>query len=347
MPWYFWNDETIHAYEWIDSWLLDQLQVTLTYTPTSGIASFWQSEKTFDEMYIRINEMYKTRKFEFMQEKVDKMMADPLTKEIFITYGNHILAREHWWIKEQNPWNNQGCYQILYLQPLFNRCANAYDKWRRSVFSCSDVKRIYQNEKVLNQEEQTMQAMDFYMYLYDVMPSMEKRLMYDYNDAFSYRTNFLIWIKALLKSKYSDDELKKYIDAIITNDTNKIVELLNKESQAFALIWINDVEWFSKWKFYARTALIAGSYNGWNNNYGRAVNGKVYNMLDHAYVSNYPMYDIIFMKVGTDWWRRDTTDKQKWFMQTYFESMNDLNTWIEYASLLKVLKVNGDLRAAK
>lgn len=346
LPWYFWNNQTIHAYEWIEEDLLDNLQVTFELAKSSGIWEFWKTAKTFQDDYDRISWKAKSMNFGNMQKFADETLSDPLAKELFINYWPSFLAREHWGNKEQNPWNKQWCYQITSIQLLFNACDNNAFAARSSLFSCEDVKRVYEWQKLLTQDEQDMQSLDLIWFLHNKMSDIDKKLNAGFDNNYSYRTNLMIWLKALVwPNKYPEEELQSYVNAIVLKENNKLIPLLSKEQQSLSSVWINSVEDFTKWLLYARLAYFGWSYNGWwNNNAWRPWHYTIYNLLDHAYNSNYPMYWIYFRKSWSDGSAATTKDKQNWFIQTYMEWMDNGSTrWLEFATLLKVLQKNWDL----
>lgn len=351
LPWYFWNNKDIHAYEWIDDDLIKQIRVSLNYLPTSWIANFWKPEKTFEAEYIRILNLVKNKNNDIipdMREIANKIINDTVTKDLFINYGPAFLQREHGWNKEQNPRNRQWCYQIKAIEDLYNSCWDTYYNWRRSLFKCNIVKKIYESWYFLTPTEQDMQRLDFMWYIYESYgwKKMVSKLLAGFDEEYSLKSNIKIWLNAVTNKSLSNEELEKYSTAIVNRQSALLIELISKYSKELSIVWINEFEDFNKWLTYWKIAFFGSRYNWMKNNYWFLMNKKAYNLLDHAYVSNYPQYDITFHNIKcdgcwVDWTRKD---KNLWLIPIYLEMQDNWKMlWAEFAALLTFLKQNWDI----
>ena len=351
LPWYFWNNKDIHAYEWIDDDLIKQIRVALNYQSTSWIANFWKSAKNFETEYIRIVELVKNKWSDIlpdMKEMVEKTINDPVTKDLFINYWPAFLQREHGWNKEQNPRNNQWCYQIKSIGELYNWCWDSYYTWRSSFFKCSIVKKIYEWWRLLSPEEQDMQWLDVMWYIYRSYwwKSMTSKLSAWFDNVFSLKFNIKIWLNSVTNKTLSNEQLENYTTAIVNKQSWPLIELISKYQKELSFVWINQFDDFNKWLTYWKLAFFWSRYNWMSNNYWFLMNNKAYNLLDHAYVSNYPQFNITFYNIKcdgcwVDWTRKD---RNLWLLPIYLESQDNWKIlWSEFAALLSLLKKTWDI----
>ena len=231
IPWHFWNNVDASAYAWIDEETLKQLRVALTVKPSGGIASFWKLSRTFEAEYIRIENLVNSNVlWTSLTEKAKSVLWNQYARSLFINYWPSFLQREHGWNKEQNPSNHQWAYQLYAMESLYGDCRwDTFYQGRSSLLPCSKVYEVYKPYKLLSPQEQDMQALDVLFFISSKYATMEKNLVADFDNPYSYKCNIYIWLNAITNNRLSEDQLKKYTIAIINKETTSLLEFINMQ----------------------------------------------------------------------------------------------------------------------
>lgn len=262
------------------------------------------------------------------QEKALKIMQSDLIKYLAVKVMPAISLRERSWEIKINPnFNLQGIFQSVNAENYIKNPSSCKNDVAAGVYpfysKCDNLARIYQKWKVLTKEEQLEQFINMYMFLNTKARDMDKKVLDNSNQAYSYNANLQYMIEWINDELWlSQQEIEELKVNLITKNTVYINNFLQRKGHIMSKYWVFKPEDFYVWLDYIYVGAILTNYNGqWNNWYYRKVQRKVIRfILDHPYASNSPQYWVCFQQCAVDGCAYLNINKTQWWLYQFIKS---------------------------